>query len=93
MEELRDRVAVVTGGASGIGFGMLEAFAAEGMKLVLADIETEALETATAKLRDAGASVIGVHHRPYTERRARIRRDYPRGNASVLATLVGMALT
>ena len=60
MKELKDRVAVVTGGASGIGYGMLTAFAAEGMKLVMADIETEALEASTARLRDAGATVIGV---------------------------------
>jgi NAD(P)-dependent dehydrogenase (short-subunit alcohol dehydrogenase family) len=40
MKELRDCVAVVTGGASGIGRGMAEAFAGEGMKLVLADSTT-----------------------------------------------------
>ncbi len=60
MERLRDRVAVVTGGASGIGRGMAEAFASEGVKLVIADIESAALEGAVSELRDAGASVLGV---------------------------------
>ena len=39
MQEFRDKVAVVTGGASGIGLAMAERFAREGMKLVLADVE------------------------------------------------------
>jgi len=59
MQELRDRVAVVTGGASGIGRGMAQAFAAERMQLVLADIETAPLERAVAELAGAGARVIG----------------------------------
>jgi NAD(P)-dependent dehydrogenase (short-subunit alcohol dehydrogenase family) len=60
MQEFTDRVAVVTGGASGIGFGLASAFAAEGMKLVLADIEAPALDAAVAKLAAGGAEVIGV---------------------------------
>lgn len=60
MQELRDRVAVVTGGASGIGLGMAQAFAAEGMKLVLADVEAEPLERAVKQLAGDGADVIGV---------------------------------
>ena len=53
-------MAVVTGGASGIGFGMAEAFAAEGMKIVLADIEAAALAEAAEKLRAGGADVLDV---------------------------------
>jgi NAD(P)-dependent dehydrogenase (short-subunit alcohol dehydrogenase family) len=60
MQELRDRVAVVTGGASGIGRGMAQAFAAEGMKLVLADIEKPPLERTVAELAGTGADVIGA---------------------------------
>jgi NAD(P)-dependent dehydrogenase (short-subunit alcohol dehydrogenase family) len=60
MQELRDRVAVVTGGASGIGKGMAARFAAAGMKLVLADVERGALDAAVAELRGSGASVLGV---------------------------------
>ena len=49
MEEFRDRVAVVTGGASGIGRAMAERFAAEGMRLVLADVEEAALAATVAE--------------------------------------------
>jgi NAD(P)-dependent dehydrogenase (short-subunit alcohol dehydrogenase family) len=60
MKQLAGRVAVVTGGASGIGRGMAEEFAAQGMKLVIADIEDSALAPAVAALRAGGAEVIGV---------------------------------
>lgn len=60
MEELRGRVAVITGGASGIGRALADRFAAEGMRLVLADIEEPRLDAAVAELRDAGHEVIGV---------------------------------
>jgi NAD(P)-dependent dehydrogenase (short-subunit alcohol dehydrogenase family) len=54
------RVAVVTGAASGIGFGLAERFAAEGMRVVLADVEEPALAEAAAKLTDQGATVLPV---------------------------------
>src|SRR3954468_2497246 len=60
MNELTGKVAVVTGGASGICFGMAKAFAAEGMKVVLADIEGDALADAAGKLRADGADVLDV---------------------------------
>ena len=58
MKELRGRVAVVTGAASGIGLAMAERFAAEGMKVVMADIEAGALERAAATVR---ATATAVH--------------------------------
>jgi NAD(P)-dependent dehydrogenase (short-subunit alcohol dehydrogenase family) len=61
MKELSGRVAVVTGGASGIGRGMAEAFADEGMKVVLADVEKPALERALDEMRSAGADVAAAH--------------------------------
>jgi NAD(P)-dependent dehydrogenase (short-subunit alcohol dehydrogenase family) len=60
MREFKDKVAVVTGAASGIGRGLAERFAAEGMRVVLADIEQPALEQAARELTDAGASVLAV---------------------------------
>ena len=54
------RVAVVTGAASGIGLGLAERFAAEGMHVVMADVEEPALAKAAAALADAGASVLPV---------------------------------
>jgi NAD(P)-dependent dehydrogenase (short-subunit alcohol dehydrogenase family) len=60
MREFRDKVAVVTGAASGIGRGLANRFAAEGMKVVLADIEEKALAETEAELRSKGARVLAV---------------------------------
>ena len=60
MEELKGRVAVVTGAASGIGRALSERFAAEGMRVVLADVEAEALEVARSELAAAGHEVHAV---------------------------------
>lgn len=60
MDELNGKVAVITGGASGIGLAMAEAFGAEGMKLVVADIQDDALERAVASLKARGFEAIGV---------------------------------
>jgi NAD(P)-dependent dehydrogenase (short-subunit alcohol dehydrogenase family) len=60
MEELRGKVAVVTGAASGIGLGMAQRFAAEGMRVVMADVERNALQTAVDELAATGADVIAA---------------------------------
>jgi NAD(P)-dependent dehydrogenase (short-subunit alcohol dehydrogenase family) len=60
MKDLKGRTAVVTGAASGIGFALCERFANEGMRVVMADIEADALESARAKLADAGFEVVAV---------------------------------
>ena len=60
MESVAGRVAVITGGASGIGLGIARAFARAGAKLALLDVEAEALAGATAALAKGGAEVIGV---------------------------------
>lgn len=57
MELRAGQVAVVTGAASGIGLAMARRFAAEGLKVVLADVEEGALDKATAELREDGADV------------------------------------
>jgi NAD(P)-dependent dehydrogenase (short-subunit alcohol dehydrogenase family) len=60
MKEFKDRVAVVTGAASGIGRAMAERFAAEGMKVVVADIERGALAKTEEEFRAKGATVLAV---------------------------------
>lgn len=54
------QVAVITGAASGIGRGLAERFAKEGMAVVLADIETEPLAKLEADLQAKGTTVIAV---------------------------------
>ncbi len=61
MDPFKGRVAVITGGAGGIGMAMARAFAQRGAKVVLADLDEAALVTAAAQLRDEGAAVLGVH--------------------------------
>jgi NAD(P)-dependent dehydrogenase (short-subunit alcohol dehydrogenase family) len=60
MQDLRGRTAFITGGASGIGLAMAEAFGREGMNIMLADIETGALEAAVAELRAKQIRAEGV---------------------------------
>jgi NAD(P)-dependent dehydrogenase (short-subunit alcohol dehydrogenase family) len=60
MEQLAGKVAVITGGASGIGRAMGERFAREGMHVVLADVEEPVLAEAVEAIRAAGADAIGV---------------------------------
>lgn len=60
MKEFTGRVAVVTGGASGIGRATATRFAREGMKVVLADIQRDALDEAVSTLNTAGHDVRGV---------------------------------
>jgi NAD(P)-dependent dehydrogenase (short-subunit alcohol dehydrogenase family) len=60
MKELRDKVAFITGGASGLGLGMAKAFGREGMKVVIADIEEAALARAVQELRDSQVRAEGV---------------------------------
>ena len=60
MKNLKGGVAVVTGGASGLGRAIAEEAARRGMKLVIADVEAGAMEQAVADLRAGGAEAIGV---------------------------------
>jgi NAD(P)-dependent dehydrogenase (short-subunit alcohol dehydrogenase family) len=61
MRELRGRVAVVTGGGSGIGRGLCRGFAAEGMTVAVADVDLASAEETAAGLRERGARAIAVH--------------------------------
>jgi NAD(P)-dependent dehydrogenase (short-subunit alcohol dehydrogenase family) len=60
MEDLQGKVAVITGGASGIGRAVAQRAVAEGMKVVLADIEEGPLEEAENELTAHGAEALGV---------------------------------
>src|SRR5580704_4176947 len=60
MRELAGKTAFVTGGASGIGLALGQAFAEAGMKVMLADIETDVLAAAVKTLQAPGSDVRGV---------------------------------
>jgi NAD(P)-dependent dehydrogenase (short-subunit alcohol dehydrogenase family) len=60
MEELSGRVAVVTGGASGIGAGIARACAESGMRVVLADLELAPAERLARELEAAGTPAFAV---------------------------------
>lgn len=60
MREFKDKVAVITGAANGIGFGIAERCAQLGMKVVLAGINAENLAAAEEKLKSTGATLLSV---------------------------------
>jgi NAD(P)-dependent dehydrogenase (short-subunit alcohol dehydrogenase family) len=60
MQELHGKVAVVTGAASGIGRALAQRFAAEGMSVVLADVEASALDDAAHAVAANGAPALAV---------------------------------
>lgn len=60
MLDLQDRVAVVTGAASGIGRAIARRFVADGMKVVVSDIDDAAIARAVDELRAVGGDVVGV---------------------------------
>jgi len=57
VKNFEGKVAVITGGASGIGLGMARSFAQRGMKLVIADLDKEALADVVAELEAGGTEV------------------------------------
>ena len=60
MREFKDKVAVITGAASGLGRAMADRCVQEGMKVVLADVELEPLEKTEASMKASGATVLAV---------------------------------
>ncbi len=59
MDVLKDRVAIITGGAGGIGFSMAKSLSAEGMRLVLADLDQKRLDQSLEMLKSQGAEAAG----------------------------------
>ena len=57
MKDFNGKLAVVTGGASGVGFAIGEALAKEGAKVILTDVEQESLEASTATLVEQSLEV------------------------------------
>ncbi len=60
MQELQGKVAVITGGAGGIGRAMAERFGSAGMKVVVADVQPEPLASTVKELEAQGVEAIGV---------------------------------
>jgi NADP-dependent 3-hydroxy acid dehydrogenase YdfG len=60
MKEYKGKVAVITGAASGIGRGIAERCAQEGMKVVIADVEKTALRQTAREMKATGAEVLPV---------------------------------
>ena len=60
MDNFEDKVAVITGAASGMGLAFARRFGQEGMKVVLTDVEEDALNAATQALKQEELDVIGV---------------------------------
>jgi NAD(P)-dependent dehydrogenase (short-subunit alcohol dehydrogenase family) len=60
MKDLKDRVAVITGGGSGIGRGIAHALAAQGVNIAIADIERAPAEAVVREVRAMGVSAMSV---------------------------------
>ncbi|MDJ1371431.1 SDR family NAD(P)-dependent oxidoreductase [Gulosibacter molinativorax] len=60
MGRLTDKVAIITGAASGMGLAGAQLFAREGAKVVMTDVSADALETESAALKETGAAVLAL---------------------------------
>ncbi len=60
MQSFKDKVVVVTGGASGIGRALAKAFLDEGAKVVISDVEQKALDKTASELAEGGAAVRAI---------------------------------
>jgi len=94
MREFAGKTAFVTGGAAGIGLALGRAFAQSGMKVMLADIETDALQAAVKSLReispDIGGTICDVADAASVERAAQAAFD-AFGKVHVVCNNAGVA--
>ncbi|GAB5453182.1 MAG: hypothetical protein Hals2KO_35100 [Halioglobus sp.] len=93
--ELAGATAVVTGGASGVGYSLCECFARNGLNVVMADIEASALEASSASLQKEGLNVIGLQAdvtspESMAELEAQSREAF--GNVHVLCNNAGVGI-
>ena len=93
MEHLRDKVAFITGGASGIGLGIARACVDAGMKVVVADVRASALESAVASLGAKGGVVLPLvldvsDRQQWSASAERVRRGY--GGVDLLCCNAGI---
>lgn len=92
MRELAGKTAFVTGGASGIGFALGRAFAEAGMKVMLADIEADALETAVKSLHNSDVRGVACDvSDPASVERAAKASFEAFGNVHVVCNNAGVA--
>jgi NAD(P)-dependent dehydrogenase (short-subunit alcohol dehydrogenase family) len=94
VQDLAGKTAFITGGASGIGLALGQAFAESGMNVMLADIEQTALTAAVGRLRDSGANVQGLVcdvTDPVSVELAATRTFEAFGNVHVLCNNAGVA--
>jgi NAD(P)-dependent dehydrogenase (short-subunit alcohol dehydrogenase family) len=94
MRELAGKTAFVTGGAAGIGLALGRAFAQSGMKVMLADIEADALQAAVKSLQEISPDISGticdVAEAASVERAAQAAFD-AFGNVHVVCNNAGVA--
>jgi NAD(P)-dependent dehydrogenase (short-subunit alcohol dehydrogenase family) len=96
VKDFEGRVAVVTGAASGMGLAFAHRFAEEGMKVVLADIESEPLAMAEAALKAKGGDVLALRTNVMSEddiARLADQAFSQFGNVHVLCNNAGVAAT
>ena len=95
MQDVNGKTAFVTGGASGIGLGMVQSFVAAGMKVAVADVEQAALDRAKAEFESSSAEVlflkVDVTDRDAMEQAAQETED-AFGNVHVVCNNAGVAV-
>ncbi|MEN8160580.1 MAG: SDR family NAD(P)-dependent oxidoreductase, partial [Myxococcota bacterium] len=91
MKELRNRVAVVTGAASGIGRGIALALAGEGMRVAVADLDAAGAEGVAAEL-GGGAFPLALDVTSNESLEAGAKTVAAKGGASLLVNNAGVML-